>query len=116
MTDLEKRFPVRFYRTASGREPVRDWLKELAPEDRRTLGEDLKTVEYGWPIGMPLCRCLHGDLWEVRSNLSDRRIARVLFCVTNSQIVLVHGFIKKTQSTPKSDLALARQRMKEVLS
>ena len=61
MTDLEKRFPIRFYRTASGREPVRDWLKELAPEDRRTLGEDLKTVEYGWPIGMPLCRCLHGE-------------------------------------------------------
>ncbi|PDW00057.1 type II toxin-antitoxin system RelE/ParE family toxin [Candidatus Viridilinea mediisalina] len=115
MTNPEKRFPARFYQTATGKEPVREWLKELSPEDRRTLGEDVKTVEYGWPIGMPLCRCMGSDLWEIRSNLSGRRIARILFCIANGHIVLLHGFIKKTQSTPRSDLELARARMKEIL-
>jgi phage-related protein len=82
--------------------------------DRRTIGTDLATVQFGWPIGMPLCRPLGGGLWEVRSTLASRRIARVLFFVEGDRIGVVHGFIKKTQKTPTDDLALARRRMKEM--
>jgi len=113
---MEKRLPVAFYRMTSGREPVREWLKELPLADKRSIGADLMTVEYGRPIGMPLCRSMGGGLWEVRSNLSSGRIARILFCIADGHTVLLHGFIKKTQKTPDSDLDLARQRMKELLS
>ena len=95
---------------------MREWLKELSLADKRIIGEDLKTVEYGWPVGMPLCRSIGDGLWEVRSDLLNGRTARVLFCIADRYIVLLHGFIKKTQKTPDSDLALARQRMKELRS
>ena len=78
-----KRLPARFYCADSGREPVREWLKGLKPEDRQILGEDIKDVEFSWPIGMPLVRPLGRELWEVRSNLVGGRIARVIFCVEN---------------------------------
>ena len=107
-----KRLPARFYRSDSGNEPVREWLKNLAPADRRTIGEDIKDVEFSWPIGMPLVRSLGQDLWEVRSSLAHRRTARVLFCVTQGHMVLLHGFIKKTQKTPKTEIDLALKRMK----
>lgn len=110
----EKRLAVAFYRSKSGVEPVRDWLKGLPLEDRQTLGRDLRLVEMGWPIGMPLCRPIGGGLWEVRSSLASSRIARVIFCAAQGHMVLLHGFIKKTQKTPKSDLDLARTRQKEV--
>ena len=106
--------PVVFYRTARSREPVRDCLKALPNEDRHTVGRDLAFVQYGWPVGMPLCRSLGGGLWEVRSDLPSRRIARVLFFLYEGQIALVHGFIKKTQQTPSDDIALARRRMREI--
>jgi len=114
MTDDRKRVAVAFFRTDSGREPVREWLKELDPDDRRIVGNDLQTLEYGWPIGMPLCRSLksHKGLWEVRSNLSSGRIARVLFCVTGGRMVLLHAFIKKAQKTPARELNVAVRRMK----
>ena len=109
-----KRIVVRFYRTDSGREPVREWLLELSPEDRKIIGDDLQTLEFGWPVGMPLCRSIsgHKGLWEVRSNLTRGRIARVLFAVADGQLVALHGFIKKTQKTPERDLAVAAKRMK----
>jgi phage-related protein len=107
--------PVVFYRTARGGEPVRDWLKGLPVEDRRRIGHDLAVLQYGWPVGMPLCRSLGGGLWEVRSNLPSRRIARLLFFVHQGRIGIVHGFVKKTQRTPPEDLALARQRMQEMI-
>ena len=91
-----------------------DWLRGLPAEDRRTIGTDLATVQFGWPIGMPLCRPLGGGLWEVRSALPSRRIARLLFFVEAGRIGVVHGFIKKTQKTPVADLELARRRMKEM--
>jgi phage-related protein len=106
--------PVVFYRTAGGTEPVLEWLRSLPPEDRRAIGADLATVQCGWPIGMPLCRPLQGGLWEVRSALPSRRIARLLFFVHEGRIGVVHGFIKKTQKTPADDLDLARRRMKEM--
>jgi phage-related protein len=109
-----KRLPASFYRLNGGAEPVRDWLKSLAKDDRRIIGEDIATVEFGWPVGMPLCRPLGGGLWEVRSKLTQNRIGRVIFCVAQGHLVLLHAFIKKTQKTPKIDLATARKRQKEV--
>jgi phage-related protein len=106
--------PVVFYRTSGGSEPVLDWLRSLPADDRRAIGTDLATVQFGWPIGMPLCRPLGGGLWEVRSTLPSRRIARLLFFVHEGRIGVVHGFIKKTQRTPADDLNLARRRMKEM--
>ena len=107
---------VVFYRTAVGKEPVRDWMLKLGKDDRYTIGVDLKTVEFGWPLGMPLVRSMksYNQLWEVRSRISGNRIARVLFTVHNSRMVLLHGFIKKTQKSPKSDLDLADDRKREV--
>ena len=111
-----KRLPARFYRTAAGREPVREWLKNLPVEDRRILGTDIATVEFGWPVGMPVCRPIsgHPGLFEVRSSLTGNRIARVLFCIHGRQMVLLHGFIKKTDQTPDTDLDLAMKRKKEL--
>lgn len=109
-----KRVPVAFYQSPSGREPVREWLKDLSAIDRRIVGNDIATIEWGWPVGMPLCRPLKDGLWEVRSSLSSHRIARVLFCHASGRLVLLHGFIKKTQKTPDEDLALARKRKKEI--
>lgn len=106
--------PVVFYRTAAGVEPVREWLRNLPEDDRRTIGLDLATVQVGWPVGMPLCRPLSSGLWEVRSALSSHRIARVLFFFHEGRLGVVHGFIKKTQKTPPDDLALARKRMQEM--
>ena len=95
---------------------MRDWLKGLPVEDRQILGRDLRLVELGWPVGMPLCRPLGGGLWELRSGLSGNRIARVIFCAAQGRMVLLHGFIKKTQKTPLAELELARTRQKEVSS
>jgi phage-related protein len=116
MPSEEKRpqLPVFFYRTHAGTEPVRVWLRTLPEVDRRTIGTDLRRVQSGWPIGMPLCRSLGGGLWELRSNLAGNRIARVLFFVQGDRIGVVHGFIKKTRATPDDVLELTRKRMKEM--
>lgn len=106
--------PVVFYRTAGGVEPVLAWLRSLPPADRRVIGADLSTLQFGWPVGMPLCRPLGQGLWEVRSSLPSRRIARLLLFVHGGRIGVVHGFIKKTQKTPLEDIALARKRMQEM--
>ena len=105
---------VVFYRTEAGNEPVRDWLKSLEREQRKLIGEDIKTAQFGWPLGMPLIRKLEKDLWEVRSNLPDG-IARVIFTVSDHHLVLLHGFIKKTQKTPITELAIARKRLRNLV-
>jgi phage-related protein len=105
-----KRVPAIFYRTEAGGEPVRDWLKELSSEDRKHIGENIKTVEFGWPIGMPVWRPLGDGIYEVRTSLAQNRIARVFFYIDKKRrMVLLHGFIKKTQKTPKEDLDLAHR-------
>ncbi|HMG77959.1 MAG TPA: type II toxin-antitoxin system RelE/ParE family toxin [Xanthobacteraceae bacterium] len=109
-----KRLPAAFYQLPSGREPARDWLKALDDEDRKIIGEDIKDVEFSWPIGMPLVRPLGKGLWEVRSDITQGRIARVLFCIRDGHMVLLHGFIKKTQKTPDADIELATKRRKEI--
>lgn len=114
MTGELKKIPASFYRSTSGAEPVREWLKALPLADRKALGMAIAKAEYGWPIGMPLCRSMGGGLWEVRCNLPLGRIARVIFCINAERMVLLHGFEKKTQKTPQGDLQTARKRQKEV--
>jgi phage-related protein len=109
-----REIPVVFYRTSTGVEPVRDWLRGLPDDDRRKIGIDLATVQVGWPVGMPLCRSLGGGLWEMRSSLPSRRIARIVFFVHEGRIGVVHGFIKKTPKTPPDEIEMARKRMKEM--
>lgn len=104
---------VVFYRTTAGREPVREWLRRLDRDARRVIGDDIKTVQYGWPIGMPLVRSLGDGLWEVRSRLTAG-VARVVFFAERGVMVLVHGFIKKSQTMPDGELALARRRVAEL--
>jgi phage-related protein len=104
---------VVFYATAAGNEPVRTWLGELGREDRRSVGYDIKTAQYGWPLGMPLIRKIEPGLWEVRSHIADG-IARVLFTVDGDTMVLLHGFVKKSQKTPTADLKTAKQRLADL--
>ena len=106
--------PVRFYRSAAGREPVLEWLRSLDREDRRAIGLDLMRVQFGWPIGTPLVRSLKDGLWEVRSRLPSQKIARLILCFNQKTVIVLHGFIKKTQKTPTEDLELAKRRLKEV--
>lgn len=114
MTDLPKKIVGRFYATAHGRRPVRDWLMDLTREDRRQIGIDIQRVEFGWPLGMPYCRSLGNGLWEVRTHLSGGRIARVIFFIHEGEMILLHGFEKKTQKTPAQDLDLALARKRDV--
>lgn len=114
MIDRNKRLRACFYETPAGREPVREWLRGMSPEDRKVIGKDVAKVEFGWPIGMPYCRPLGGGLREVRSEISDGRIARIVFIIKGSEMVLLHGFIKKSQRTPDTELALAKRRQKEI--
>ena len=110
---MEPILDIRFYATELGAEPVREWLKLLPAIDRKVIGEDMKTVQFGWPLGMPLVRSMGGGIWEVRIRL-ENRIARVLFVLDGSTMVLLHGFIKKTQATSQSDLDLAKDRLKQL--
>lgn len=109
MTEAPHKVAVVFYKTASGAEVVLDWLRDQEPDDRAIIGQDLMRVQFRWPVGMPLCRPLSGGLWEVRSNLTRGRIARVFFCFIEGRLVALHGIIKKTQKTPPADLARKRQ-------
>ena len=112
--EAPRKLPVLFYRTRGGAEPVRDWLRSLDDSDQNTIGLDLMRVQFRWPVGMPLCRAMGDGLWEMRTNLPSNRIARLLFCVTGERILVLHGFIKKTQKTPDEELTRARRRKKEI--
>ena len=116
MTEAPKPIPLRFWKSTTGREPVREWLNELPREDKRIIGRDIAKVQFGWPVGLPVCRPLGGGLWEVRSTLRSRREARVLFGFYANMLIALHAFIKKTQKTAPDDLAVARQRIKEMSS
>ena len=112
--NASKRLPARFFESETDRVPVREWLLALSPDDRKAIGDDIRTAEFGWPIGMPLCRSIKGrkGLWEIRSTLSGGRIARVFFCADDGSLVLLHGFIKKTQKAPDHALDVAEKRMR----
>lgn len=110
---INKKLEVVFYCTETGCEPVREWLRELLKDDKKAIGEDIKTVQFGWPLGMPLIDYLGQGLWEIRTKLRGGRIARVIMFMDNNNIVLVDGFIKKTTKTPKQELDLARKRKRQ---
>jgi phage-related protein len=113
MVEVEKVLDVVFARTQAGSEPVRDWLRALPSEEKRIIGFKIKEVQFGWPIGMPLTRNLGNGLWEVRINLpGTERIARVIFTLHKNNMVLLHGFIKKTQKTPEHEIETARNRLR----
>ena len=99
-----------FFLTSSGNEPVREWLKSMNAEDRKVIGEDIKVVQFRWPLGMPLVRKMDSNLWEIRSKLENGNLSRVFFTVKGSKLNLLHGFIKKSQKTPKKDIDMARAR------
>jgi phage-related protein len=101
---------VVFYRSEAGNEPVREWLKDLHRDDKRRIGEDIKTAQLGWPLGMPLIKKIDKDLWEVRTRLSDG-IARVFFTVDGEYMILLHGIIKKSQKTPQNELKTVLSRL-----
>ena len=110
----ERPLKVVFFKTDTGNEPVREWLKALSKEDCKVIGTDILTVQYAWPVGRPLVDNLGDGIWEVRSRL-DNRIARTLFAVVDEEIVLLHGFIKKQQKTPQDELDLAKKRKRQYL-
>ncbi len=108
-----KKISAIFYKTENGKEPVREWLKSLTIEEKKKIGEDIQTAEFGWPIGMPTCKPLGKGLHEIRTNVSDKW-ARVFFCVSENFMVLLHAIMKKSNKTPKQDIDLARKRMKNI--
>lgn len=108
-----EKIALAFWRSPNGREPTRDWFRNLSDSDRLVVGTDLRRVQYGWPLGMPLVKAMGDGLWEVRSSLPSRREARVLFIIDSGGILVLNGFIKKTQKTPIAEINLARKRMKE---
>jgi phage-related protein len=116
MTKNLSPIPLVFWRSAANREPVREWLNDLSREDKRIIGRDIAKVQYGWPVGLPLCRPLSGGLWEVRATLPSNRQARIFFGFHEGMFVALHAIMKKTQKTPADELALARQRFKELQS
>ena len=116
MRDALHPIPLVFWKSGTGREPVRDWLNDLSRDEKRAIGRDIAKVQFGWPVGLPVCRPLGGGLWEVRSSLPSRREARVLFGFHDEVLVALHAFIKKTQKTPPGELVIARQRMTELQS
>lgn len=116
--DRSKRLPrltVRFFAESTGSEPVRDWLRGLQDAEKREIGADIKTVQFGWPIGMPVVAHIEGEIWEVRTRL-ETRLARVLFVLDGNAMVLMHAFIKKERKTPKGELDVAKQRLKKLRS
>jgi len=104
---VDRPIPVVFFRLDSGREPVREWLKDMNRTNRKSVGEDIMTLQFGWPVGMPLARKVDDGLWEIRSHVSSG-IARTFFTIFKRKIVLLHGFIKKSQKTPSNELATAK--------
>src|SRR5207253_1001200 len=106
----EKRIRVQFFRSDSGNESVRDWLlHELDKEQRYAVGEDLRTIEFGWPVGMPRVRKLGESLWESRTTFKNG-IARVFFTIERDRMILLHAIVKKSPKTPQQSLQTARQR------
>ena len=108
------KIPLVFFRTPSGTEPVREWLKQLPRGERHAVGLNLLRAQWRWPAGMPLCRAMGDGLWEIRTELPTKRTARVFISVYRKHLVALHGFIKKTRATPAQDLELARKRKKEL--
>jgi len=105
---------VKFFCTEQGAEPVRAWLSKLSKEEKLIIGTDLKMIQMCWPIGMPLVKPVSNGLWEARSSLPQRKISRIFFVIQSNAIILLHGFIKKSQKTPHQELELAKKRKRQM--
>ena len=114
MKNKTKKIEIRFFQSDSGREYVREWLAGLPKEDRKIIGTDLMTVEFGWPVGMPVAEKIEANLWATRSLLPGKRYSRILFTIINNHMVLLHGFLKKSNRIELNDLKIARKRLKKV--
>ena len=115
MIDRTKKLPAKFFCNELGGNPVREWILKLPEADRYMIGKDIQKVEFGWPIGRPYCAPLGNGLWEVRSTFGGNRIGRVIFCMGDGHMILLHAFIKKTQKTPQTEIDLALKRKREVI-
>jgi phage-related protein len=115
MKDNEIILQVVFFKTLNGKEPVREWLLSLPEVQKKTIGTEIKVVQYGWPLGMPVVRKMTSDLWEVRIKIPSG-IARVLFTVDDDLMILLHGFIKKSQKTPENELKTTKKRLQQYRS
>lgn len=104
---------VYFYRGSNGSEPVKKWLKSLEKSIRSVIGKDICTVQEGWPLGMPLVKHMGFGLWEIRSTIPNG-IARIIFVIKDGNMILLHGFIKKTEKTSLQDIDLAKSRAKNL--
>lgn len=106
---MDHKISVKFFKTDSGAEPVRDWLKNyLTKEERIIIGRDILKVQLSWPTGPPLVKKIDRGLWEIRSSLRNKE-ARVFFTIYKGEIILLHSFIKKDQKTSVRDLDLAKK-------
>jgi phage-related protein len=114
MTDGLNPIPLAFWRSAAGQEPVREWLRSLSRAEKHVIGRDIAKVQFGWPVGLPLCRALGGGLWEVRSSLPNKTEARIMFGFHEGMLIALHAFIKKGRKASKDDLSLATKRLKEL--
>lgn len=113
--EIQKKLQADFFKTENGNEPVRDFLKALVSDDKKSVGADIMAIEMSWPVGYPKVRKMDTDLWEVRTSISDKRICRIFFTVSGKKMILLHAIIKKSQKTPLEDLELAKTRKKLVL-
>ncbi len=110
--EREEPLEAAFYKTRQNNQPCRDFLLSLDRNDRREVGADIFAVQKGFPLGLPLCRKMGSDLWEVRSDVADG-ICRIFFTVYKNTMILLHGFIKKSQKTPQDELDTANSRLKD---
>ncbi|MGE0501334.1 MAG: type II toxin-antitoxin system RelE/ParE family toxin [Rhizobiaceae bacterium] len=109
-------FEVVFFATGAGNEPVLEWLRGLGKQEKAKIGADLRTVQFGFPIGMPLCRSLGDGLFELRTSLPSRKEARLIFFQHGEDLIVVAGFIKKTMKTPGTEIEKAKVRRSEYRS
>jgi phage-related protein len=111
---MDRKEPLKaaFFETENGNQPVRDFILELIREDRKEIGSDIFTVQRGFPLGLPLVEKLDADLWELRSNLPDG-ICRIIFTIHQKTMVLLHGFVKKSQKIPVNEMKTAKGRLAE---
>jgi phage-related protein len=112
MQKIKPTLKVHFYRELNGNEPVRNWLQSLDKPTKIILGEDISKVQFRWPLGMPLVRSLGKGVHELRSHFPNG-IIRILFMVNDKTMILLHGFIKKTEKLPLQDYSIAKERAKK---
>ena len=111
---IERETPLKvvFYETQQGKQPCRDFLLALEKDDRREVGADIFAAQKGFPLGLPLCRKMNKELWEIRSTVSDG-ICRVFFTVDGNAMILLHGFKKKSDKTPLKEIGIAKKRLND---